>query len=328
MMKRIRVGMMSFAHMHAGSYASCLEKMPQVELVGVADEDEARGGAAAEAHNTDYYSSYDNLLKQDLDGVVICSENYRHLEMTEMAAVGGVDILCEKPISTNAADARKMIALCREAKVRLQIAFPCRFSPAVIHVRDIVREGRLGEIVAVKATNRGRMPGGWFVDSRLSGGGAIIDHTVHVADLLRWYTGAEAIEVYAEAGTMFNDIEAEDAGLLTISYDNGIFATLDTSWSRPKSFPTWGDVYMEFIGTEGVAGVDAFIQRLDHYSDENMSYGWAGWGSNTDMGLIRDWVDCLGSDREPSITGEDGLRALEVALAAYRSIAGGKPERV
>jgi UDP-N-acetylglucosamine 3-dehydrogenase len=85
---------------------------------------------------------------------------------------------------------------------------------------------------------------------------------------------------------------------------------------------------MEFIGTEGVAGVDAFIQRLDHYSDENMSYGWEGWGSNIDMGLIRDWVDCLDSDREPSITGEDGLRALEVALAAYRSIAGGKPERV
>ena len=324
----IRVGMMSFAHMHAGGYAACLGKLPQVELVGVADENETRGRAAAEANNTDYYDSYDNLLKQNLDGVVICSENSRHLEMTGMAAAAGADILCEKPISTNAADARKMIDICRSAKVRLQTAFPCRFSPAVAQVREVVRGGRLGEVVAVKATNHGRMPGGWFVEPQFSGGGAIIDHTVHVADLLRWYTGAEAVEVYAESGTMFNDMKAEDAGLLTISYDNGMFATLDTSWSRPKSFPTWGDVYMEFVGTGGVVSVDAFVQHLDLYSDENMTYGWSGWGSNIDMGLIRDWVDCLSSDREPSITGEDGLRALEVALAAYRSVGSGKPEPV
>jgi UDP-N-acetylglucosamine 3-dehydrogenase len=104
-----------------------------------------------------------------------------------------------------------------------------------------------------------------------------------------------------------------------MEFVNGVFATLDCSWSRNKTFPTWGDVTLEIVGTEGTISVDALNQKLHLYSDEQ-GYQWKYWGDDTDVGLVEDFVAsvCAGK-KEASITGEDGLRAVEVALSAYKS---------
>jgi predicted dehydrogenase len=171
------------------------------------------------------------------------------------------------------------------------------------------------------------MPGGWFIDKSLSGGGAVLDHTVHVIDLLRWFWNTEVTQVYAEVGysLLHPDLGIDDAGLLSFTLASGAYGTLDTSWSRPKSYPTWGDVKLEVLGEHGIARADAFSQNLVVYSDQVGSAKWIPWGSNADMGLVQDFVDMIVMDRAPSITGYDGLRALEVALAAYRSDERGAP---
>ncbi len=321
-----RIGILSFAHVHASAYASCLSRLPGVELVGIADEDKGRGKEAANQYDTAFFSSYEALLAADLDGVIITSENVKHLPLTRLAAQAGVHVLCEKPIATTIADGEEMISLAREAGIKLMIAFPCRYSPATQAVKRALDEGRLGRIYGLKATNRGQMPGGWFTDKELAGGGAVIDHTVHVMDLIRWFWGVPVKQVYAEIGhDLLWEEGIDDAGLISFQLQNGVFGTLDASWSRPKTYPTWGDVTMEIVGESGFLKMNMTGQTVSLYSDRNDAVSWAPWGSDINLALVRDFVDVISGDREPPITGEDGLRALEVALAAYRAAETGQP---
>ncbi|UUZ95445.1 Gfo/Idh/MocA family oxidoreductase [Paenibacillus sp. P25] len=167
----MKIGIISFAHMHALSYAQALQELGEVEIAGIADENEARGRKYAEQFGTAFYADYNDLLEQELDGVIVTSENAKHREHVIAAAKAGKHILCEKPLSTNVKDAQEMIDVCREHGVLLQTAFPVRFHPAIRRAKQMIEEGRVGRILAVKGTNHGQNPGGWFVDPALSGGG-------------------------------------------------------------------------------------------------------------------------------------------------------------
>jgi predicted dehydrogenase len=314
-----RIGMLSAAHLHSGAYGPALNELPNVEFVGLYDNDPERGKERAEAWKTRYFADREALLNEGLDGVVITSENIRHKENCLAAAAHRVNVLCEKPIATTAADAEEMIKACRDAGVILMTAFPCRFSPATVRLKEAVDSGSLGKILAIKGTNRGRNPGGWFNDLSLSGGGAVIDHTVHVADLMRWITGAEPKTVFAEIDNSFHHTDFDDTGTMFIRFDNGMFATIDCSWSRPKCYPTWGDVTMEVIGEKGSMYVDLFAQHFRVYSDATGGGVYAPWGDDIDLEMVRAFVNAIETGAPAPITGEDGLAAVKVAFAAYES---------
>lgn len=326
----IKIGMMSFAHGHANSYANSLQQLPGVTLAGIYDDDPTRGQRAAARYSVPFFADAHDLFALGLDGVIICSENANHRPMVEAAAGKVGHILCEKPIASNAEDGQAIIDICAQTTTKLQIAFPVRFSPTIQWLKEKVTSGELGKIYAVQTTNHGSMPGGWFVDKALSGGGAVIDHTVHVIDLLRWFWGTEVSEVYAEVGheLLHPGLGADDVGLLSFTLANGIYGTLDTSWSRPPSYTTWGDVKIEITAEKGVIFVDAFRQHLAVSSNKSGKTQWVGWGSNMDLGLVRDFVEMIRNGTEPSISGRDGLAALEVALAAYQSAELGEPVTV
>jgi myo-inositol 2-dehydrogenase/D-chiro-inositol 1-dehydrogenase len=321
----VKIGMMSFAHMHAHAYAAAITASLNAELVGIADHDSERAAQAAAQYGTRAFESYDALLAADIDAVVIASENIRHIELTRMAAAAGRHVLCEKPLATNTADGLAMIEACNTAGVQLMTAFPCRFSPAVLRMKAAIDEGKIGKVLAIRGTNRGRCPFGWFVELPLSGGGAVIDHTVHVTDLMRWLLGSEVKEVYAEISNRINHKDFDDIGFLTMEFENGVFATLDTSWTRPKSFPTWGDVTLAVTGDKGVLSLDMFAQNLVLYSDKSGGTTWQPWGSNIDDLMIEAFVHAIAGGESVPITGEDGLRAAQVALAAYESAKQGRP---
>jgi predicted dehydrogenase len=321
----IKVGMMSFAHLHAMSYAASLNELPTAEFVGIADHDAARAAQMAAQFGAKAFGSYEELLASDVQAVVVASENVRHRELVEMAARAGKHVLCEKPLATTLADGRAMIDACQSAGVQLMTAFPCRFSPATERLKASLEQGRIGSILAIRGTNRGRCPFDWFVDKSLSGGGAVIDHTVHVTDLIRWLTGKEVVEVYAETSNRMFHREFEDIGFLTLGLEGGLFATLDASWSRPKSFPTWGDVTMAVVGENGTLYLDLFSQNLVLYSDKTGGTTWHPWGSNVDTLMLSAFVEAVAEGKPVPITGEDGLRAAEVALAAYRSADAAEP---
>lgn len=323
----IKIGIMSFAHGHAYSYANSLQTLPGVSLAGIYDDNAARGQQVAQRYGVPFFAQADELLAQGLDGVIICSENAKHRPMVEAAAGKVGHILCEKPIASTVADGQAIIDICAQTNTKLQIAFPVRYSPPIQWLKEKVNSGELGKIYALQTTNHGSMPGGWFIDQALAGGGAVIDHTVHVIDLLRWFWNTEVTEVYAEVGheLLHPGLGIDDVGMLSFTLANGIYGTLDTSWSRPASYTTWGDVKIEVTAEKGVIFVDAFRQHLAVSSNKVGKTQWMGWGSNMDLGLVHDFIAMIRTGAEPSITGTDGLRALEVAVAAYQSAKLGAP---
>lgn len=325
-----RIGIMSFAHMHAHSYAASLKALPGVELAAAWDDDAKRGRAAAKKFGAPFIADRDAFFGAGLDGVIVTAENMKHRALVEAAAAAGLWILCEKPLAPSVEDAKAMVAACKKAKVGLGTAFPCRWAQPVAAAKARLDSGEFGEIRAVSCTNHGQSPGGWFADDALSGGGATMDHTVHVADLLRWMLGKEFTRVYCELGNQLHrdTLKTDDLGSLHLEMEGGVQVGHVASWSRPKSFHTWGDVTMEFIGENGVLWVDAFNQKITLFDDKAMRAGWVGWGDNPDTGLVADFVAAVRERRDPAVTGLDGLRATEVTAAAYRSFKTGKAVRI
>ncbi len=180
-----RIGIMSFAHMHGYAYGACLGELPNAELVAVWDDDAKRGRAASRQYGAVFHNALDAFLASDIEGVIVCSENVKHRSLVEAAARAGKWILCEKPIATTLEDAQSMIAACEQAGVGLGIAFPCRFVTPIVEARTRLKQNVIGKLLAAACTNNGQYPGGWFADPALSGGGAVMDHNVHVADALR-----------------------------------------------------------------------------------------------------------------------------------------------
>lgn len=325
-MTKLKVGMISFAHGHAFSYFHSLHALPDVEILAVADPIESRVSEIVSKHELAYYADYHQLLETDVDAVVICSENSLHAEITIAAANKGKHVLCEKPLGIDVDDMKKMISACHDNNVQLMTAFPCRYLAAVVQAKHAVERGEIGDIVAFKGMNRGTAPSGWFVDPELSGGGALLDHTVHVMDLMNWFNSSGPKEVYAYAATLFDDkLKVDDTGMMHVKYENGVFGVLDTSWSRKAPYPTWGDVALEIIGTKGVISLNGLAQVNELYSRKNAAGQWNYWGDNMDEHLVRAFVQAIRSGQPVPISGEDGMRSTIAALAGYASIKTGQP---
>lgn len=334
----MRLAIMSFAHLHAEGYIHNLRAIPDVEMIGFADEDADRGRHFSELYNTRWFESYRALLAEKPDGVIVCSENANHRDLAGMAAEAGAHILSEKPLATSLEDAQAMIDVCERAGVQLMTAFPMRFSAPVIEIKKLVESSQLGHIYGCNTTNQGQLPRlhsayprDWFVDKKLAGGGAAADHTVHVADLLRWFLGNEVVEVYAELNDIFyhhEDLNVETGGLVMLTFENGTFATIDCSWSKPPTYPTWGGLTMELVGENGLAAVDAFKQVMPVYAQGAARPYLAYWGSDANQGMINEFAAAVRNNRTPSITGYDGYKAVEIVQAVYQSAESGQPVKL
>jgi len=329
-MRRLRFGILSFAHVHAWSYARVLRELEEAELVAIYDDDPERLRRAAEMYGVkDAYSDYRQLLRrEDIDAVIVASENAKHAELTIAAAEAGKHIIVEKPLATTLEDAERMIRAAEKAGVKLQQAFVMRYHDATVAVKRMLEEGVVGDVLVITTTNHGKFPGLWFDDPQLAGGGAVMDHTVHTADLMRWYTGDEVEEVYAAIGRNIREgLRSEDCALISLRFRKGVIGSIDCSWSRHDGWPIWGDVWLGIIGTEGYIVVDAFRSCINVVVGSN-PLQWHYFGPDADYNMIKDFVHAVLEDRPPRATGYDGYKALEVALAAYKSHKEGRPVRL
>lgn len=313
--------------MHSYGYAGGLAGNPRAERIGVYDRDAEAAKKFSETFGVPLFDTPESLVKA-VDAVIITSENKLHAEYGELAATYGKHILCEKPLVTSEAEGKRLMEAVNTAGVKLMTAFPCRYSPAFKRLQQRVANDEIGKIVALCTTNRGSCPFSWFVETEKSGGGAMIDHTVHVTDLLRALLKEEPVLVEAQIGNNMYHQGWEDTAMLTLTFESGIFASLDSSWSRPKSYKTWGDVTMNVVGERGVIELDMFGPSLDFYSNDSMKFASAGFGSNLDEGLVSDFLRCIEEDTVPAVTGFDGLQAARVAMAGYESARLGQPVAV
>jgi predicted dehydrogenase len=321
----MRLAIMSFAHLHAEAYIHNIRNAPDVELVGFSDTDFERGKYFAERFGTRWFATHEEMLSEGIDGVIICSENAHHRELVEIAATAHAHVLCEKPIEVTLQDAKAMRDICVANNVKFMTAFPLRFAPTLEQTRGLLARGELGRIYAINGINHSEIPRehrAWFAQKDLAGGGAVMDHTVHLVDAYRWFFGCEVVEVYAEIDNLFypGEVDVDTAGIITLTMENGVFASVDCSWSRPTYYPRWGHLQMDIVGENGFIKMDGLAEYITIYSRGlARNPTWINYGIDINQRMINEFVASIREDREPSVTWRDGYEAVRVALACMES---------
>lgn len=335
-MTALKVAVLSFAHTHAVGYLTALAAMPDVEVRG-ADPDgvstgdsvaELRGRDLAAALGVDSADTYEELLAWGPDAVVVTSENARHRGLVEAAAAAGAHVLCEKPLATTWEDGIAMRDAVEAAGVVLMVAFPVRFASAFAKLRAAHASGALGQLFSVRGANTGMLPRtrSWFTEPGLSGGGALADHVVHIADLLDGLTGSAPVSVTAVANRILHAgrARAETAGLVTITYENGLVAGIDCSWSTPDTSPVWGGLTLDVAGTGGTVSLDVFGPAAHGLAAETGLPIESRYGPDLDAAMLRTFLDAVRTGEQPQPDVHVGLRTLSIVLAAQESVATGR----
>lgn len=330
----IRLGILSLQHPHSrGNHIPALKYMgDRIRVAAIFDEDEAFAKPWCDMFGAKYYSDRDSLLNDsEIDAVLITSTNDRHAEDAIAAAKAGKAIFADKPVCIDRADGARLIEAVRENKVTYLTTFPVRFSDAVLAAKQAIAEGRFGKILAVAATNHGSMyePGApaWVLDAKKNGGGCIIDHTVHVADIIRWFTGEEFETVRCEARHSLRDyIDAEDIAVMHGTMSGGAIFQIDASWSRRPKDPMWGDVTIRVVGEKASAWLDIYNnQRMEIYVDDRFEMNYPNLVAKEHGDIFDDYVSHVEKGTDLIGAGVvDGVRTIELAYAAYDSLAAGK----
>ncbi len=226
------------------------------------------------------------------------------------------------------ADGEAMVDACARAGVPLMIAHPVRFSPEFATLREVVRQGALGDVLGIVGSNNGKLPSGrpWFVDPELAGGGALVDHVVHVADLVDVLLGEQASTVRAVVNRILHadrpKVRAETGGLVDVTYPSGVSLAVDCSWSQPENAPAWGGLKLRVTGTEGVVEIDPFSAHLDGTTAQGAT--WIGFGADLDRAMLTHFLDAVRAGTAPQPDGASGLRTLRIVLGAQDSVRRGQ----
>lgn len=324
----VKVGILSFAHPHAIDYAQLLMAYTGVSVratdPGPHPQGEVRGSVLAEQLGVPYSASLEELMDWQPDAVLVTSENSQHRRLVEFAASRGVHILCEKPLATTWEDATAISRVVEETGVAFAVAFPMRFAGIFRRLRTDYDAGLFGSAVAVRASNNGKLPSGrvWFTEPSLSGGGALVDHVVHAADLIQALLPRSApVSVTAVANEILHrGAGVETAGLVTVAYDDGLIATIDCSWSRPETAATWGGLTLHLLGTAGTAETDFFGPRVRGISSSSGLPIELPYSADYNDAMLRSFIDSVRSGAAPQPGVEAGLKTLQIVLAAQRSV--------
>ena len=338
--RAVGVALLGAAHLtHAWAYARALSESPHARLVGAHDaEPDHTRWIRQDFAVPDAPDARELVSSPEVEAVVICSATADHRAHVELAASMGRHVLCEKPIATTLEDAHAMVEACATAGVQLHLAFVSRFLPMISRARAAVRAGALGELVGLVGGNRGRPPlppayPGWITDPVAAGGGALIDHSVHVTDVMRHVSGLEVAQVSAETGALLWDLDVDDVAVVSLRFDNGAVGSIDPSWSVPADNPWDYDFYLRLVGTEGSLDLNDAAESLRVVTtreDGPRGLRHASFAEDADRAMIEAFLVSVRADaaQEPCATGQDGVRALEIALAGYRSAASGSVVRL
>jgi UDP-N-acetylglucosamine 3-dehydrogenase len=304
-----------------------------VELVAVCDINEERALEVAENFGAKAYTSYEELLNAGgVDAVSVCTPNYLHAPISIAALNAGVHVLCEKPMATSKQEAEAMIAAAKECGKKLMIAHNQRFVPSHQKARKLIESGEIGRIYSFRTAFGHGGPEGWSVDGKESWFfqkekafvGAMGDLCVHKTDLLRYLLGEEIVEVGSFVETSAKDFaDVDDNAVCILKTESGIIGTLAASWAYVSKEDNSTIIYGEkaILRLEDDPDNSLVVQ---YKNGEVVNYQLGRIQSNEDGGqnnsrVIDLFVNAIVNDQEPPVPGEEGMKSLNVILAALES---------
>jgi UDP-N-acetylglucosamine 3-dehydrogenase len=224
----------------------------------------------------------------------------------------GKHVLVEKPIAFTLNEAEEMIAAAKEAGVILATGHVERFNPAVQKAKELVDDGVIGDVVSAFAKRVGPLP------PRIKDVGVSIDLAIHDLDIMNYLFEEEVNQVYGSMNSSFDDSEFDDHAEIMVNFDNEATGIIEVNWLTPYKRRE-----LELTGTAGIISVDYIKQSIEVYGkfaqDIQIKH------EEPLKGELTSFLNAVANDIEPEITGEDGLKALQMVIAANRSSKEHKP---
>ncbi len=243
----LRIGILGCGAFAQRRLLTCLNQTPEVKVISIQkrDADEARVVARRFGVPRSYSSREEMLADPELEAVFICTANQCHEEDAIACAQAGKDTICEKPLSVNSESVRRMIHAFQEADRQLLVGHSCRFKPAVRKAREYVRDGRLGQVRAIRGFFNIIPPQYNWRHQRENAGGAVYDVGVHVIDFFRFVLGQEIVSVLAAADvdTMRGEGRADNSARIIVRMESGVLGEINVSFDQfPRNgFEVVGD---------------------------------------------------------------------------------------
>ena len=263
------------------------------------------------------------LKRKDVDAVVICSPTDTHAKIIQEAAAAKKHIFCEKPIDLSLDKINKTINSVSKNDVKFMVGFNRRFDPNFKKVHEITSTGKIGQPQILKITSRDPSPPP--VEYLKASGGIFLDMTIHDYDMARYLVGSEVTEVYAKGNILvdsaFKEANDLDTVITLLSFENGAIGTIDNSRKAVYGY----DQRVEVFGSEGMVTVK------NNTLDNHIYYNTEGQHTALPLNFFMDrytesylvemntFLECIISDKEPPVSGNDGLIAVVIGLAAKKS---------
>ncbi|WP_071130515.1 Gfo/Idh/MocA family protein [Enterococcus timonensis] len=346
----LKIGIIGCGGIANGKHLPALSKIKEVEVVAFCDLNEERAIKDAKefgSADAKVFTDYQEMLKEDLDIVHVCTPNSSHAPLTIAALEAGNHVMCEKPMAKTAAEARAMIAAAKKSGKKLTIGYQNRFRKDSQYLHEVCSQGELGEIYFAKAhaIRRRAVPTwGVFLDEEAQGGGPLIDIGTHALDLTLWMTNnyrpkyvvGNAYRKLADQENAANAFgpwdpkkyTVEDSAFGYIVMEDGSTIFLESSWALNSLDVK--EAKTTLCGTLGGADMNhgLTINGEDHqmlYQKEiDLSIGGADFfegdnGNDSSLNEAHSWINAILNDTDPVVLPEQALVVTEILEAIYKS---------
>jgi len=335
--RAIRIAVVGCGRISKNHFGAIERHAIDLELVGVCDIDAERARQHGEQYKVPSFRELRSMLEEvKPDVLAVCTPSGLHPEQTALAAQMGVNVITEKPMATRWQEGLRMVRACDEAGVRLFVVKQNRRNTTLQMLKRAVEERRFGRIFMVNINVFWTRPQDYYDSAKWRGtweldGGAFMNQASHYVDLIDWLIGPVA-DVQAMTATLDRDIEVEDTGVLNIRWRSGALGSMSvTMLTYPKNY----EGSITIIGEKGTVRVGGVavndIQTWDfsdsrdydaHIADANYeTTSVYGFGHPL---FYKNVVDALHGEAEAETDGREGLKSLEVLIAAYRSARDGR----
>lgn len=333
------IGTGTISHTHA----KAIKSINQAELIGCYDTIQKKSDEFAKLYGCKSFSSIEELLKKDIDVIDVCTPSGLHMEVALKAIAAGKNLLVEKPMEINKEKCQLIVQAAKKANVSMATIYPCRFYRATKLIRKALDHNRFGEISLISASLRAFRSkayyenSGWRGTWKLDGGGALMNQSIHMVDLLYLF-GGDISEVYAHAGIRGHEhIEVEDSAVATILYASGAMGVIEATTS---SYPGTGKT-IQISGMKGsVELCDEEITKwsfedkeegdqeiIDEYLNKKTTFSPVGYEPNIvgHREQIINFITSLDKKINPDVSFEEGIYSVNVINSIYESARLHKP---
>lgn len=342
-MNSIKTAIIGLRHLHPRAYMLQFQKIDQISVVAVAEEDEALRNKFSQDFHLSAFPHWEEMLEKDaFDLVFIFLPHNQCLAAASFAMTRGIHVVVEKPMAAESKSATEMVQLAERHQVILTTPYVWRYHPVVRDIKALLETGALGEIIGcVGRCAAGRLEryidgqAEWILDARQSGGGPMYNLGVHWIDLFNWLLNDQVQAVSGKNVQINQQYNIEDNSFAILTYKKGAVLTLDVSYTVPAAYPHGRDLFISIRGTKGVLSwapayegeKDELFICSDHDSFKGAPIQRRTYqiqpvpGYSGIMGLhyLQDVAQAIIHHRTAPISGRDGVEVLKVVEAIYRS---------